>query len=135
MDKDTLIYRQSDIPSPCSFMGISFNEGDKLRLVKAPNEVINAVKNVWGGNVQSEKWKLEGTAWEFKLAGNPWWSNGDESIAVRVLLLNMLDALNGMGWNLHSSLDMTAGPGGLGKNAGYVPVSLSLRSTLSIKWN
>ncbi|KAG8814055.1 hypothetical protein FRC17_001305 [Serendipita sp. 399] len=69
MDKDTLIYRQGDIPSPCVFMAVSFNDGDKLRLINASNEVINAVKNIWGGNVQRESWKLDNVAWEFKLAG------------------------------------------------------------------
>ena len=69
MDKDTLIYRSGDIPPPCAFMAISFHEGDRLRLVRAPNEVINAVKSTWGGNVQKESWKLERVAWEFKLIG------------------------------------------------------------------
>lgn len=118
MDKDTLIYRQGEIPSPCSFMAVSFNDGDKLRLIKAPNDVINAVKNTWGGNVQRESWKLAGLAWEFKLTGNPWWSSGHESLSVRILLLNMLDAMALLGWELHTSVDITAGPGGLGKNAG-----------------
>jgi hypothetical protein len=99
-------------------MAVSFNEGDRLRLVKAPNDVINAVKNVWGGNIQRESWKLENVAWEFKLTGSPWWSNGDESLSVSILLLNMLDAMQALGWELHASVDITAGPGGLGKNAG-----------------
>lgn len=118
MDKDTMIYRSGDIPPPCSFMAVSFHEGDRLRLVRAPVEVINAVKNTWGGNIQKESWKLENVAWEFKLIGNPWWSVGDEAISVRILLLNMLDVLSAYGWEVHTSLDMTAGPGGLGKNAG-----------------
>ncbi|KAG8852332.1 hypothetical protein FRB91_006586 [Serendipita sp. 411] len=118
MDKDTLIYRQGDIPSPCVFMAVSFNDGDKLSLINASNEVINAVKNIWGGNVQRESWKLLNVAWEFKLAGYPWWSSGNESVAVRVLLLNTLDALSSFGWETHTSVDITAGPGGLGKNAG-----------------
>jgi hypothetical protein len=118
LDKDTLVYRLGDIPTPCNFMAVSFNEGDRLRLVKAPNDVINAVKNVWGGNIQRESWKLENVAWEFKLTGSPWWSNGDESLSVTILLLNMLDAMHALGWELHASVDITAGPGGLGKNAG-----------------
>jgi hypothetical protein len=69
MDKDTLIYKQGDIPSPCTFMAVTFSEGDRLRLIRVPNEVINAVKNVWGGNIQKESWKLNNIAWEFKLSG------------------------------------------------------------------
>lgn len=37
---------------------------------------------------------------------------------VRILLLNMLDALAQLGWELHATVDLTAGPGGLSKNAG-----------------
>lgn len=69
MDKDTLVYRQGDIPSPKLFMAVSFNDGDRLRLIKAPNDVINAVKATWGGNIQKELWRLQNVAWEFKLAG------------------------------------------------------------------
>lgn len=117
-------------------MAISFNDGDKLRLIRPPNDVINAVKASWGGSIQKESWKLQNVAWEFKLAGfvttvtirvfnkadvqfrMPWLSSGDEAIIARIRLLTMLDALNLLGWDLHSSVDMTAGPGGLGKNAG-----------------
>lgn len=56
MDKDLLVFREGAIPSPAQFMAVAFNEGDKIRLILAPNEVINAVKNVWGGNVQKESW-------------------------------------------------------------------------------
>lgn len=117
-------------------MAISFNEGDKLRLIRPPNDVINIVKGSWGGSIQKESWKLQNVAWEFKLAGcvtaaiiwvfnrtdiqfrMPWSSSGDELIFIRIRLLTMLDSLNSLGWELHSSVDMTAGPGGLGKNAG-----------------
>lgn len=35
------------------------------------------------------------------------------------MLLQLLDAFTEEGWNLVASLDMTAGPGGLYRNAGY----------------
>lgn len=69
MDKDTLVYKQGEIPSPCNFMAVSFQDGDKLRLIRPPNDVINAVKAIWGGGIQKESWKLPNVAWEFKLSG------------------------------------------------------------------
>jgi hypothetical protein len=79
LDKDLLIFREGPLPPPCQFLAISFNDNDRLRIISgsggtstpnvAPNDVINAVKNVWGGNIQKEQWKVQGVAWEFKLAG------------------------------------------------------------------
>lgn len=50
----------------------------------------------------------------------PWVAVGDEGIHIRILLLNMLDALTSLGWDLYASMDMTAGPGGPTRNAGFV---------------
>lgn len=79
-DKDLLIFREGALPPPCQFLAISFNDSDRLRIISGSNgtstanvtpyDVINAIKNVWGGNVQKEQWKIQGIAWEFKLAGS-----------------------------------------------------------------
>lgn len=79
-DKDLMIFRQAALPPPCQFLAISFNDSDRLRIISggngsstpnvAPYDVINATKNVWSGNVQKEQWKVQGIAWEFKLAGS-----------------------------------------------------------------
>jgi hypothetical protein len=79
-DKDLLVFREADLPPPCQFLAISFNDSDRLRIIGGssnpsapsviPYDVINATKNVWGGNVQKEQWKVPGMAWEFKLAGS-----------------------------------------------------------------
>ena len=76
-DKDLLIYREGPLPPPCQFLAISFNDSDRLRIISGgngpsggpPYDVINSIKNVWSGNVQKEQWKVQGVAWEFKLAG------------------------------------------------------------------
>ena len=68
-DKDSLIFRKTVIPSPCSFFAISFNEGDKLRLIGAPNDVINAVKRALGRQIQREDWKVQAVAYQFKILG------------------------------------------------------------------
>jgi len=75
-----LIYREGPLPPPCQFLAISFNDSDRLRIISGSNgpsassgppyDVINAIKNVWGGHVQKEQWKVQGVAWEFKLAGS-----------------------------------------------------------------
>jgi hypothetical protein len=41
MDKDALLFRhQYPPPTPCVWMAISFNMGDRIRLVNAPEELI-----------------------------------------------------------------------------------------------
>ena len=79
-DKALLIYREGLLPPPCQFIAISFNDSDRLRILGGssgnlasrgpPYDVINAIKNVWAGNVQKERWKVQGVAWEFKLEGS-----------------------------------------------------------------
>ena len=79
-DKDLLVYRQGLLPPPCQFLAISFDYSDRLRIMSGSNgnstssgppyDVINAIKNVWGGNVRREQWKVQGVAWEFKLEGS-----------------------------------------------------------------
>jgi len=108
-DKDTLFFRSGPLPSPASFFSASFNEGDKLRLIGAPPNVINSVKQVLAGAVQSEEWKAKDIAYQFKLHGYPWHSNGADTVVTRVLLMNILNALNSFGWEIHATIDMSQG--------------------------
>ncbi|KZV92012.1 hypothetical protein EXIGLDRAFT_718798 [Exidia glandulosa HHB12029] len=111
-DKDSLFFRSATIPSPCTFFAASFNEGDKLRLINAPPNVINAVKQILGGAIQREEWKVPNVAYQFKMHGYPWYANGSDTVTTRVLLLNILDALAAYGWELHATVDMSTGSGG-----------------------
>lgn len=110
-DKDTLFFKAATIPPPCMFFSVSFNEGDKLRLINAPPNIIHAVRSILTGAIQREEWKIADFAYQFKLFGYPWYADGSETVTSRVLLLNMLDALATYGWELHASIDMSLGPG------------------------
>lgn len=127
MDKDSLFFRSATIPAPCTFFAASFNEGDKLRLINAPPNVINAVKRVLGQAIQREEWKVQDVAYQFKMhgtscsagppwnsrcAGYPWYADGSDTVTTRVLLLNILDALAAYGWEIHATVDMSLGQGG-----------------------
>lgn len=68
-DKDTLFFRPGPLPSPCDFFAISFNEGDKLRLIGAPPATINAVKQAVAPLLQDQKWKVQDIAYQFKFKG------------------------------------------------------------------
>jgi len=117
-DKDSLFFRSGPLPSPASFFSISFNEGDKLRLIGAPPKVINSVKSVLGGTIQSEEWKSKDIAYQFKLHGYPWHANGGDTVITRVVLLNILNSLNSLGWEIHATIDMSQGPASSQSNSG-----------------
>jgi hypothetical protein len=131
-DKDSLIFRQGPVPSPCEFLSISFNTGDRLRLMGddiAPS-VLNAVRFVLGNTLQNEEWKIDHMAYEFKLYGyapylsalsptihdypldsRPWYARSDIAVKTRVLLLDILDAMVVCGYDVYASVDLSTGKG------------------------
>jgi hypothetical protein len=112
-DKDTLVFRkQQSAPPPSEWIAISFNEGDKLRLIGADS----ALKASFGGMLnqmgllQREEWKEQGVnAWQFKLHGYPWRPTGEETMQTRILVIRMLETLEREGWSLYASVDQNEG--------------------------
>lgn len=55
MDKDSLLFRlQYPPPPPSQWFAISFNRGDRMRLIDAPEEVIPAFKECLGPMLQKD---------------------------------------------------------------------------------
>ncbi len=67
---------------------ITLNSSDRLRLIRFPPAIIDVIRHTietsWLRGLQREEEYSE--AYEFKLSGNPWWSQGDEAISSRVLM-------------------------------------------------
>ncbi|KAF8586359.1 hypothetical protein K439DRAFT_1631775 [Ramaria rubella] len=117
-DKDSLIFRQSPAPTPCEFISLSFNTGDKLRLMGediAP-EILGTIRMVLGKTVQNEEWKIDHSAYEFKLYGRPWYARSDIAVKTRVLLLDILDAMVAYGYDVYASVDLSTGKGERGRD-------------------
>jgi hypothetical protein len=120
-EKDTMIFRKEAVPPPDSeWLAISFNQGDRLRLIGAPTELIYAFQtllksmNLW----QEGFWKDQAlNAWEFKLTGWPWKSNGPDVMTQRSLLLGMLETLETGGWSLYATVDQNNSNSGSGHNS------------------
>ncbi|CAF1143061.1 unnamed protein product [Rotaria sordida] len=111
-DKDSLFFRLGSPPSLTPFFAVSFNESDKLRLIGAPENLIEPVQQTIGrANIQREEWRDNGAAYQLKLRGNPWWGSGDEAITTRVTLLALLDCFNSFGWELYASIDISGESG------------------------
>ncbi|WVQ72527.1 hypothetical protein IAR50_002084 [Cryptococcus sp. DSM 104548] len=112
-DKDSIIFRKTTPPREKFFFCVSFNEGDKVRIIDPPNDVvrdafIQAVRT-WHRGVQAEQEKEHG-CYQIKLRGNPWWSsNGLDVNCARIVSLAILSVMDVQGFELAASVDMSVG--------------------------
>ncbi|TVY34725.1 hypothetical protein LSUB1_G005023 [Lachnellula subtilissima] len=112
-DKDSLIFRKQQTPPPPSeFIAITFNQGDRMRLIGAPNALLADVRMLLKemNLLQAEDWK-DGKlqAWEYKMYGWPWHATGEETMTTRLLLLKLLETLESRGWSVYASIDQSTG--------------------------
>lgn len=114
-DKDTLIFRkQQSPPPPSDWLAISFNRYDKIRLIGAEVQLIDGVRSVLKSSqiLQEEYWKdVTSNAYEFKCKGYPWSPSGEATMATRMLLLRLFEALESQGWSMYASIDQNAAAG------------------------
>jgi hypothetical protein len=112
-DKDTMIFRKQVVPPPESeWIAVSFNQGDRLRLIGAPTELIVSFQTLLKGMGLWKEgvWKDKSlNAFEFKINGWPWRPRGEETMTTRLLLLRMLETLEISGWSLYANVDQNNG--------------------------
>lgn len=119
-DKDMLIFRRQAVPPPpASWMAMSFKNGDKIRLLGAPQQLAHAMAGMLASmralQAQSVKNAAAGQ-FEFKLHGYPWQASGEATMQARLLILRMMEVLEQHGWSLYASIDQNNGPSG---DSGY----------------
>ena len=110
---DTLFFRYDpNIPSDGTRLAgfvISLNRNDRLRLIDAPPETIDCARSMiaqfWKRGIQHEKQKFN--AYEFKLAGHPWWADGEEAVDSRLLMCKLFEGLMSIGWRVQIAIDLT----------------------------
>ena len=112
-DKDTLIFRKQLVPPPAAtWAAISFKQGDKLRFLGAPQDLISSMSQLFRstGMLQSENAKTTAANYhEFKLIGTPWYASGQDTMATRLLILQMVETMEANGWSLYASIDQNSG--------------------------
>ena len=109
---DTLFFRYDpNIPSDGTRLAgfvISLNRNDRLRLIDAPPETIDCARSMiaqfWKRGIQREKQKFN--AYEFKLAGHPWWADGEEAVDSRLLMCKLFEGLMSIGWRVQIAIDL-----------------------------
>jgi hypothetical protein len=130
-EKDTLIFRyQQPPPATCDWMSISFSLQDRIRLIDAPEELIQYLVSCLGRFIQRHKrHKLEGT-YELQIHGYPWRAPDNKIMESRLLLLQLLEGLDAKGWTVYASIDQKTGP--TGDTSWSEPDTVSPRLSTSI---
>ncbi|WVQ82225.1 hypothetical protein IAT38_004353 [Cryptococcus sp. DSM 104549] len=113
-DKDSIILHTVQ-PQQKYYFAISFNMGDKIRIIDPPDdrtaEAFKGAVRTWSGGIQNERMKEPG-CYQFKLRGNPWWSSdGTEITYSRLLCCTILSAMESCGFELVASVDMSVAAG------------------------
>ncbi|XP_028410818.1 uncharacterized protein LOC114533488 [Dendronephthya gigantea] len=110
---DSILFRYDpELPAgqPGQFCTISLYRTDSLRVICAPESIVNMIRgviqNVWShGRIQEEK--DHHGSWEFKISGNPWHSCKEESVMARYLILKILEAMLNQGWHNIAAIDIS----------------------------
>lgn len=109
-DKDTLFFEYGVADPEVLIFPVTFNMGDRIRVIDAPNMfpyVKEAVKTQWPQNIQAER-EYHGSI-ELKLQGNPWYATGSESVHCRMVLNQVLANCRAAGYKLYGSIDVSIG--------------------------
>ncbi|KAF9160309.1 hypothetical protein BGX21_002802 [Mortierella sp. AD011] len=121
-DKDSLFFEGSMVPvvGQIDMFSISFHGTDRIRLIDVPPFIVPLVKGAiqahWRKGIQSLT--LFFKAHEFKLNGNPFWGDGEDTVLAHVMLAQILSTLREQGYKLYSSANISSGqPGGLGSQS------------------
>ncbi|GAM85483.1 hypothetical protein ANO11243_034900 [Dothideomycetidae sp. 11243] len=96
-------------PLQTNFTSLSLHFGDKLRMLRFPHIAQSVVREIvsttWPGGLQREQ-DYHG-AYELKLRGYPWMSQGVDAVTSRQLMNRILAALYELGWVLTLSTDVS----------------------------
>lgn len=112
-DKDSLFFERGVVDPDASLFAVSFNMGDRIRIIDAPGflpYIKEAVNTMWSRGIQNER-EYHGST-ELKLAGNPWYPTGDEAVHSKLLLAQIIANFRSVGYKLYASVDISYGTDG-----------------------
>ena len=111
-DADTLFFRYDptftvDASGSIGFF-ISLGFGDLLRMIDAPTESVDCARSIinqfWKSGMQQEGQAFD--AYDFKLKGKPWWTDGEKAVDSRLLLCKLFESLMNVGWRVRIAIDL-----------------------------
>lgn len=108
-EKDTLIFKfQESIPPACEWMSVSFVRQDHLRLIDAPWDLVTSLLGILKGEVQSHGAHAQKYVYDIKMTGYPWTAVGTATMRTRLILLKLIEGLEGHGFSVYASVEQDA---------------------------
>lgn len=101
----------------CGLITLGLNSNDQLRVIAIRkdaifNNVINSLRKViqkhWHRGLQDE-W-TSNRSHTFKMKGNPWWTDGAETVESRIVICKILEAMVALGWRIACATDISRKP-------------------------
>lgn len=101
----------------CGLITLGLNSNDQLRVIVQKKDgyfsgVVDAMRKVinkhWHRGLQDEWEERRGHTFKFK--GNPWWTDGAETVETRVVICKVLEAMFVLGWRLTCATDISRKP-------------------------
>ncbi|KAF4708488.1 hypothetical protein FOZ63_008078, partial [Perkinsus olseni] len=95
-----------------TYLGISLNSGDDIRLIPAPGEPLDfvardeigrGIAETWPRGVQKEG--MYGESYEWKLRGYPWLADGTDTVDARLLVGRIIGIMQSLGFELMPKID------------------------------
>ena len=83
-------------------MSISFEKGDLLHLIDAPQDLGHALVQAYDKKVQNHR--VKGSVFEIKFRGTPWVPTGTDTVQTRLILLTLFECLEQRGFSLYASI-------------------------------
>ena len=97
------------LATPEEMFVMSLNRLDRLRLISASSEVLHCVGSViqqsWSRGLQQVR--TYHSSQEYKLAGTPWWAEGDLALDSRRLIASVIASLKFSGWEVAGTVDIS----------------------------
>ncbi|KAH8829837.1 hypothetical protein DL96DRAFT_1590601 [Flagelloscypha sp. PMI_526] len=118
--KDTLFFKRSVTPPiPCSWIFLSFQAYDEIRVSNLPKDAMEAVTNVIAGywKIKEQHWKTRPLipTHEYKFHGNPLAPNGADTVKLPFFFLSLFEVLESLGYTIDSKVghDLSSGTTGM----------------------
>ena len=107
MMADTLLFRrQSPPPPPWDWLVVSFDRGNKLKVVGfPPPELAAALVECFG--IRVRRHEITASRLKIKFRGYPWEPHGTNTVDTRVIVLKLLETLEAFGFTLYGSVRIT----------------------------
>ena len=88
------------------YFSVAFAHTDRLRLILAPESIVQATENVLATNWKIINVQKSSGFVEFKLSGTPWWSEGARDLDVKYFICALLKEYYALGWHIKASSDI-----------------------------